>query len=377
MKTITILHPFTPQAAGVVEDSVPEYHSQPHAKAMKSMVQRGHVCRMEYFTPRWFGYKLQKDNLCYQFYPVSHTLNGDHKKWKKQTSKACLKAYTKNAPDVTIINMSGHSSKFSYELSKVILNQGKHYIAMLGGRHYTYVDWLRDYYQKAHHILVHTQLQKQEMQALSLFKGCDIRVMPLGVDTSIFKAKAKKAQDRIQLLYVGRIVELKRIHLAIEIVNKLVKSGFNQVVLKIVGPVYSKHYQNELETLVIANNLSAYVFFEGFKEHNALVTYFNESDILLLPSESESFGMVVVESMSCGVPVAVIKGVVGPEEIITDQVDGLISILENYVSDVAALVLDVEKLNTMKTNACQKVINHYSIEQTSKVLLQSVNDALK
>src|SRR5690606_30625289 len=138
-----------------------------------------------------------------------------------------------------------------------------------------------------------------------------------------------------------------------------------------------KHYQNELEALVIANNLSAYVFFEGFKEHNALVTYFNESDILLLPSESESFGMVVVESMSCGVPVAVIKGVVGPEEIITDQVDGLISILENYVSDVAALVLDVEKLNKLKTSARQKVINHYSIEQTSKVLLQSVNDVLQ
>src|SRR5690606_9586418 len=109
---------------------------------------------------------------------------GDHKKWKKQSSKACLKAYTKNAPHVTIINMSGHSSKFSYQLSKVILKQNKQYIAMLGGRHYSAVDWLRDYYQKAHHILVHTQLQKQEMQTMSLFKGCDIRVMPLGVDTN-------------------------------------------------------------------------------------------------------------------------------------------------------------------------------------------------
>src|SRR5690606_32244861 len=109
----------------------------------------------------------------------------------------------------------------------------------------------------------------------------------------------------------------------------------------------------------------------------ALVSYFKESDVLLLPSESESFGMVVVESMSCGVPVAVVKGVVGPEDIITHKMDGLISPLGEYVADVAALVLDSERLSKMKTNARQKVLTHYSIEQTTKVLFQSVNDALR
>lgn len=376
MKTITILHPFTPQAAGVVEASVPQYHSQPHAKALMALASEGYACTMAYFTSKWFGYSQKVENIDYQFYPVSFTLNGDHKKWKKQGSKACLNAYTKNAPDVTIINMSGHSSKFSYQLSKVILKQNKHYIAMLGGRHYNDVAWLRDYYQNTHHILVHTQLQKQEMQALPLFNGCDIRVMPLGVDTDVFKSTGKTTHNTIQLLYVGRIVELKRIHLAIEVVDTLVNSGVTNVVLKIVGPVYSKSYQNELEALVNAKNLTNNVFFEGFKEHNALVTYFSESDLLLLPSESESFGMVVVESMSCGVPVAVVKGVVGPEDIISHQVDGLVSTLEQYVSDVAALVLDTETLSTMKTNARQKVIKQYSIEQTTKVLFQSVNDAL-
>lgn len=376
MKTITILHPFTPQAAGVVEASVPQYHSQPHSKALMALASKGYACTMAYFTPKWFGYSQKVETIDYRFYPVTFSLNGDHKKWKKQGSNACLKAYTKNAPDVTIINMSGHSSTFSYQLSKVILKQEKQYIAMLGGRHYTDVAWLRDYYQKAHHILVHTQLQKQEIQALPLFNGCDIRVMPLGVDTDAFKSTGKTTHNTIQLLYVGRIVELKRIHLAIEVVDKLVNSGVTNVVLKIVGPVYSKPYQIALEALVIAKNLSGYVFFEGFKEHTALVTYFSESDLLLLPSESESFGMVAVESMSCGVPVAIVKGVVGPEDIISHQVDGLVSTLEQYVSDVAALVLDTEKLSTMKTNARQKVVNQYSIEQTTKVLFQSVNDAL-
>jgi len=377
LKTITILHPFTPQAAGVVEQSVLQYHSRPHAKALQGLASQGYECYMEYFTPKWFGYSLKDGDVQYHFYPVSFTLNGDHKKWKKQTSKACLKAYTKKAPDVTIINMSGHSSKFSFELSKVILNQNKPYIAMLGGRHYTDVAWVREYYQKAHHLLVHTHLQKQEMQSMDLFEGCEIRVMPLGVDTQLFNVSEVITKSKIQLLYVGRIIELKRIHLAIEVVDKLVKSGVTNVQLKIVGPISSKRYQDELEQMVNIKNLSNYVYFEGFKEHAALVAYFSKSDLLLLPSESESFGMVVVESMSCGVPAAVIKGVVGPEEVVTHQVDGLVSTYDNYVTDVVNLVLDSETLLSMKKNARQKVLDHFSIEKTAAVLLQSVNDALE
>lgn len=378
MKTISLLHPFTPQAAGVVEKSVAVYHSQPHLKALQMLrEQMQFECSIDYFTTKFFNYSFKHHAINYRFYPVSFTLNGDHKKWKKQRSKACLKAYAKNTPDVTIINMSGHSSPFSYELSKLILENGKKYIAMLGGRHYTDVAWLREYYQKAHHILVHTQLQKQEMQQLPLFEDCDIRVMPLGVDTNVFKSTVKKTQDTLQLLYVGRIVELKRIHLAIEIVHKLVSSGVKNVSLKIVGPVSSKSYKDELERMILEKNLSNNVFFEGFKKHNELVDYFNQSDLLLLPSKSESFGMVVVESMSCGTPVAVVKGVVGPEDIISHQKDGLVSTLETYVPDVVNLLLDEKKLIEMKKNARQKVIDHYSIEATARVLFQSVEDALR
>ncbi len=40
-------------------------------------------------------------------------------------------------PDVTIINMSGHSSKFSHQLASMIKEQGRNYVAMLGGQHYS------------------------------------------------------------------------------------------------------------------------------------------------------------------------------------------------------------------------------------------------
>ena len=166
---VTILHPFTPQAAGAVEESIPTYHSQPHVLAMEKLAIEGYECSMDYFTPKLFKYQLKDSNLVWNFHPVSYTLNGDHKKWKKQTSKSCLKIYKKNTPDVTIINMSGHSSKFSHQLASMIKEQGRNYVAMLGGQHYSDTEGNREYYQNANHILVHTQLQKSDMQKMQLF----------------------------------------------------------------------------------------------------------------------------------------------------------------------------------------------------------------
>lgn len=94
MTTLSLLHPFTPQAAGVVEDSVATYHSQPHLKAMQQLAQEENIrCQMAYFTPRWRGYHFDFQEVEYRFFPVSFTWNGDHKKWKKQQSTACLRHY--------------------------------------------------------------------------------------------------------------------------------------------------------------------------------------------------------------------------------------------------------------------------------------------
>ena len=169
---VTILHPFTPKAAGVVEKSVATYHSQPHLKAMQALVEEKEVeARIEYFTPKFKAYNYKFGKVQYQFYPVDFKWNGDHKKWKKQDSKSCLEAYHREAPDVTIINMSGHSSSFSHQLAKELRRQHKPYIPMLGGQHYSDTPENQEYYQHAHHILVHTSLQKKEMERMNMFAG--------------------------------------------------------------------------------------------------------------------------------------------------------------------------------------------------------------
>jgi len=273
--------------------------------------------------------------------------------------------------------MSGHSSKFSYDLSKVILNQGKQYIAMLGGQHYTDNEMYRTYYRKAHHVLVHTHLQKESMEQMEMFKDIDIRVFPLGVDCEIFKPNQQIIKTNLQLLYVGRIVEWKRVHLAIESIHLLVSKGYTGAVLNIIGPTVSEKYLQELKSYVNNYKLEKNVFFLGLKKHHELIPYFQQADLFLLPSDKETFGMVMIESMACETPVVGIDCPGGPKDVIETGINGLLSTPETFAIDILNLIEDQQKMSMLKANARKKVINHYSIEQTAQVLLQSVTDALQ
>lgn len=378
MIEVAIIHPFTPQAAGVVEPSVATYHSQPHAKALQQLVVNHANIQAEitYLTPKWRSYNFKFGNISYQFYPVTRTLNGDHKKWKKQWSKACLKAYERAIPAVTIINMSGHSSPFSHALAKIILAQNKQYIAMLGGQHYTDTPENRAYYKKAHHILVHTQLQKEHMLQLPMFADCDIRVFPLGVDTTVFQPDKRKQTLHPNLLYVGRIVEWKRVHLAVQALHKLVVNGFDNATLTIIGPTSSERYAKRLKTMVSDLKLDNHVFFLGHKEHSELPGYFQKANLFLLPSDKETFGMVMIEAMACGTPVAGIDCSGGPKDVITHNLDGVLATPETYAQAVLDFFSNTAQRQAIAKAARAKVMQHFSLQATYSVLEQSVKDAL-
>ena len=370
-----ILHPFTPKAAGVVENSVMTYHSQPHLKAFQLFAEKHPEsnCSIDYFTHRFTKYISKSDQIKYNFYPVDFDLKGDYKKWKKQKSSSCFKAYKKNMPDVTIINMSGHSSLFSHQLAKEILRQNKKYVAMLGGQHYTHNQANEEYYRNADHILVHTHLQKEQMQSNDLFKDFDIRVFPLGVNTDEFKPSKDNTNNASpKLLYVGRIVEWKRIHLAIEAIKILRENGFEAAQLDIIGPVSSLDYQKRLEDLVENYKLKSNVNFLGHKEHHDLVPHFQQADLFTLPSNKETFGMVMVEAMACGTPVAGIDCPGGPKDVITDQVNGILTSPEDYADSILKFFINEKKQNEIKQNAIKKVEEEYSIQKTFQVLEKSL-----
>ena len=251
VKKINLLHPFTGKAAGVIEKSIPQYHSQIHAICLNKLsFEKEYKIQIDYFTSKFRFYNKYIKNLEYRFFPVNYDLKRNFKKFRKQESKYCIENYENYTPDVTIINMSGHSSEFCFNISKIILSNKKKYIAMLGGQHFSDNLRNREYYRNADHILVHTNYLKKRMLKHDLFKGLDVRLFPLGIDTKIFRPKNKIekriSNKKIKLLYVGMIVERKRIHISIKVVLELVEKGFEDVQFDIIGPVVSREYFKEL-----------------------------------------------------------------------------------------------------------------------------------
>jgi N-acetyl-alpha-D-glucosaminyl L-malate synthase BshA len=96
-----------------------------------------------------------------------------------------------------------------------------------------------------------------------------------------------------------------------------------------------------------------------------IVDYLSVADVLLLPSEQESFGLAALEAMACEVPVISTR-VGGVPEVVTDGETGFLSEVgdvEKMSADAARLVRDTELRREMGRKARESAISRYSTDQ--------------
>jgi D-inositol-3-phosphate glycosyltransferase len=105
------------------------------------------------------------------------------------------------------------------------------------------------------------------------------------------------------LLFVGRIQPLKGVDLAVEALARL---ETRKATLLVVGGPSGPEGEAELERLhrlVEDLGLEARVRFVAPQAHEKLATYYRAADVCIVPSRSESFGLVALEAAACGTPV--------------------------------------------------------------------------
>ena len=96
------------------------------------------------------------------------------------------------------------------------------------------------------------------------------------------------------ILFVGRLVEIKNIYVLIEAFHK---SKNHDSKLVIVGSGEAGHY---LKALVKKREIEDKVIFAGRKEYKELYAWYILSQVLVLPSIHEPYGVVVNEALICG-----------------------------------------------------------------------------
>lgn len=126
--------------------------------------------------------------------------------------------------------------------------------------------------------------------------------------------------------YLGRIIEPKGVHLAIQAVKHYNKSASKPIVLKIAGKHYAGHkkdtyWQTVIEPLIDGQEIQ-YVGF--IKDTNSKQEFLGKAKTLLVPSLfDEPFGMVIIEALACGTPVLGLASGAIPE-LITEGVTGIV-----------------------------------------------------
>ena len=173
-----------------------------------------------------------------------------------------------------------------------------------------------------------------EAEDLVAHYGADparIELVPPGVIHAFFspgdKGGARAALgidgDRPVLLFVGRIQPLKGLDVAVGALAQVVRHR-PDALLVVVGGASGAEGGAEVARIherIAALGLDGHVRFVQPQPHHALSTYYRAADVVVVPSRSESFGLVALEAAACGTPV-VAAAVGGLRTLVVDGTTG-------------------------------------------------------
>ena len=167
----------------------------------------------------------------------------------------------------------------------------------------------------------------------------DIVVIPNIVNTDGFKVDKEHKREKFRFVTVAYLKKNKRIDLVIEAFNKI-KEKYKNIELYIGGDGPEKI---NIQQMIDKYNLKDDVHLLGEVLREDLPAVMGNSDWFVLPSMYETFGVVYIEALACGVPIIATK-CGGPED---------------FFNENLGYMINVEKLNELY-DAMEKIINNNS-----------------
>ncbi len=184
-----------------------------------------------------------------------------------------------------------------------------------------------------------------------------IEIVPPGVDHAFFSPGSRRGARRALglaeripvLLFVGRIQPLKGLGVAIDALAELRSRHPDALLLVVGGPsgVDGEREEAACRAAAAEHGLADAIRWVAPQPHHVLSTYYRAADVVVMPSRSESFGMVALEAAACGIPV-VAAAVGGLRSIVVDGETGRL-IDGRDPADYAAAVADLLDDATMAT----------------------------
>jgi len=176
-------------------------------------------------------------------------------------------------------------------------------------------------------------------------KRKDVKIIPWGIDTSLFSFREKSLAEPVQFLHIANLHPVKdqeTLLRAFKIISENVSAR-----LTIIGEgVSEKLVKNLTEQLGLQNDVTI----RGLLPYEELPAYYRNSDVLLHTSRSEGQSEVVTEAMSCGVLVCGTQA-----GLIYDLPDCCVSVpigdFESLGNEVLKLLKNPQRMNEIRSNA--------------------------
>jgi glycosyltransferase involved in cell wall biosynthesis len=169
--------------------------------------------------------------------------------------------------------------------------------------------------------------------------------------------------DSIVIMYSGRLIYKKGVQDLLAAVKKLEDKEYNIVVLIVGGGDFKEELERKSQLLKLN------IIFTGHIDPEELYKYYYTSDIFILPTHDDPWGLVVNEAMACGLPI-----------IITKNAGSSIDLVENngYVvsaHNVQSIASNIEELLDSKTRIIaginsKKLISNWTYKESLNSFLE-------
>ncbi len=172
--------------------------------------------------------------------------------------------------------------------------------------------------------------------------------MSHAVDTTIFSPELRsRTEGPFRIGYVGRLTAEKSVRSLARLEQALLDRGYRDFHFVIVGEGAEQEW--------LRNNIR-HAEFTGVLRGAELSRTFADFDVLAFPSETDTFGLVVLEAFASGVP-AVVTDRGGPQYTVRHGTSGYIARHFDEFANYTAILMDQpELLSTMRTAARQQAL---------------------
>lgn len=201
--------------------------------------------------------------------------------------------------------------------------------------------------------------------------GIEAKIVPNIVDLSIFTYNNEITSSIYNIVSTGNLIYGKRMDLLIKAFNVFQQSR-KRVSLTIFGEGPERP---KLEELISKLDLSQKVILRGLCERGEIANKLHESNLFVLASQSETFGVSYVEALATGVPVIATR-CGGPESFVDDTNGILIPVdnLEALVEAMKSLYKNIKKYDRKKISDMAK--EKFSPQMVTNKLIEIYEDVI-